>query len=107
MTQAHGAAASAARSGSDLKADAKAIRALAPYLWPKDEPGMRARVVVAIVFLVIAKIATVYIPYVYKLAVDALTNPELAAIVVPVGLLVLYGVVRVASSGFNRSEERR
>ena len=101
MTQAHGAATSGARSGSDLKADAKAIRALAPYLWPKDEPGMRGRVIVAIVFLVIAKIATVYIPYVYKLAVDALTNPELAAIVVPVGLLVLYGVVRVASSGFN------
>ncbi|RKQ73835.1 ABCB family ABC transporter ATP-binding protein/permease [Oceanibaculum indicum] len=101
MTQAHGAAASAARSGSDLKADAKAIRALAPYLWPKDEPGMRARVIVAIVFLIIAKIATVYIPYVYKLAVDALTNPDLAAIAVPVGLLVLYGVVRVASSGFN------
>jgi len=101
MTQAHGAATNTARSGSDLKADAKAIRALAPYLWPKDEPGMRGRVIVAIIFLVIAKIATVYIPYVYKLAVDALTNPELAAIVVPVGLLVLYGVVRVASSGFN------
>ena len=32
MTQAHGAAASTTRSGSDLKADAKAIRALAPYL---------------------------------------------------------------------------
>ncbi|MEQ8295812.1 MAG: ABC transporter ATP-binding protein/permease [Nitratireductor sp.] len=101
MTQAHGAATNTARSGSDLKADAKAIRALAPYLWPKDEPGMRGRVIVAIIFLVIAKIATVYIPYVYKLAVDALTNPELAAIVVPVGLLVLYGVVRIASSGFN------
>ncbi|MDM7946792.1 MAG: ABC transporter ATP-binding protein/permease [Oceanibaculum nanhaiense] len=101
MTQPHGAATNTARSGSDLKADAKAIRALAPYLWPKDEPGMRGRVIVAIVFLVIAKIATVYIPYVYKLAVDALTNPELAAIVVPVGLLVLYGVVRIASSGFN------
>ena len=101
MTQPHGAATNTARSGSDLKADAKAIRALAPYLWPKDEPGMRGRVIVAIIFLVIAKIATVYIPYVYKLAVDELTNPELAAIVVPVGLLVLYGVVRVASSGFN------
>ncbi|MFO7483037.1 ABCB family ABC transporter ATP-binding protein/permease [Oceanibaculum nanhaiense] len=101
MTQPHGAATNTARSGSDLKADAKAIRALAPYLWPKDEPGMRGRVIVAIVFLVIAKIATVYIPYVYKLAVDELTNPELAAIVVPVGLLVLYGVVRIASSGFN------
>ena len=101
MTQPHGAATNTARSGSDLKADAKAIRALAPYLWPKDEPGMRGRVIVAIIFLVIAKIATVYIPYVYKLAVDELTNPELAAIVVPVGLLVLYGVVRIASSGFN------
>ena len=101
MTQAHGAAANAARSGSDLKADAKAIRALAPYLWPAGETGMRARVVVALIFLVIAKIATVFIPYIYKLAVDALTNPDLAAIAVPVGLLLMYGVVRVASSGFN------
>ncbi|MBU0726557.1 MAG: ABC transporter ATP-binding protein/permease [Alphaproteobacteria bacterium] len=100
MTRAHGASPTT-RTGSDLKADGRAIRALLPYLWPKNQPEMRSRVVIAMVFLVIAKIATVIIPYVYKLAIDALTGPDLALIVVPVGLLVLYGVVRIASSGFN------
>jgi ATP-binding cassette subfamily B protein len=77
------------------------LRSLLPYLWPKGETELRARVVLALLCLVLAKIATIYIPLIYGRAVDAIA-PEAAgaAIVVPVGLIVAYGLVRVGSSAF-------
>ncbi|MGH7557701.1 MAG: metal ABC transporter permease, partial [Gemmatimonadota bacterium] len=81
--------------------DLRTIRQLLPYLWPKGEPELRVRVVLAMACLLAAKVATVYVPILYKRAVDILA-PETAgiAIVVPVALIVGYGVVRVASAAF-------
>lgn len=75
------------------------IRSLLPYLWPKGDPGARVRVVIAVLFLVLAKAATVYVPIVYARAVDALA-PKDHLLTVPFGLIVAYGLLRVASSGF-------
>jgi ATP-binding cassette subfamily B protein len=72
---------------------------LLPYLWPKHETGSRVRVVVATMFLVAAKVATVYVPLVYSRAVDALT-PGKAMLLIPIGLIGAYGLLRVASAGF-------
>jgi len=78
------------------------IRALLPYLWPKGEPGLRTRVVLSLLCLLIAKLATVYVPILYKRAVDALTpDPAGAALVVPLALIVAYGLVRVGSAAFS------
>jgi ATP-binding cassette subfamily B protein len=50
----------------------------------------------------VAKLATVYVPILYKRAVDALAPEAVgAAIIVPVALIVAYGVVRVASAAFS------
>jgi ATP-binding cassette subfamily B protein len=75
---------------------------LAPYLWPRDDFGLRLRVVVAMGFLVLAKVATVYVPMLYAQAVDALTPAQGAGamLAVPVALIVGYGLLRVASSAF-------
>ena len=82
--------------------DIATIRALLPYLWPKGEPGLRARVVLSLLCLLIAKLATVYVPILYKRAVDALTpDPAGAVLVVPLALIVAYGGVRVASAAFS------
>src|SRR5215469_7631810 len=48
--------------------------ALMPYLWPKGHPELRLRVVVAIVFLVLATAATSFSPLFFGYAVDALTT---------------------------------
>ena len=77
------------------------IGTLLPYLWPKDSPGLRRRVVAAIAFLVAAKGINVAVPIVYKHVVDALaadTFTELA--VVPVFLIVAYGVARTLAQAF-------
>ena len=77
------------------------IRSLLPYLWPKGAPGLRARVVLSLLCLLVAKVATVYVPILYKRAVDALAPEDAAAaVVVPVALIVAYGIVRVAGSAF-------
>src|SRR5215469_3461385 len=50
--------------------------ALMPYLWPKGHPELRLRVIVAIVFLVLATAATSYSPLFFGYAVDALTTSK-------------------------------
>ena len=75
------------------RADIRALRSLLPYLWPVDL-GLRLRVVGAMLFLVLAKGINVWVPVLYKHAVDALSAKD-AAIVVPVGLLLAYGGARV------------
>ena len=84
------------------RGDLATIRALLPYLWPKGESGLRARVVLSLLCLLVAKLATVYVPILYKRAVDALTpDPAGAALVVPLALIVAYGLVRVGSAAFS------
>ncbi|MGD9536550.1 MAG: ABC transporter ATP-binding protein/permease [Alphaproteobacteria bacterium] len=78
----------------------KTIGTLLPYLWPKGNTELRARVVIALGLLVLAKIANVYVPILYKGLVDALSGEAQAALVIPIGLLIGYGVLRVASIAF-------
>jgi ATP-binding cassette, subfamily B, heavy metal transporter len=74
---------------------------LLPYLWPRNDPWARVRVVTATLFLILAKGATVYVPIIYGRAVDALAPKGHGAIlVVPAALIVAYGGLRIASQGF-------
>jgi len=78
------------------------VMSLLPYLWPAANTGARIRVITALVFMVLAKAATVYVPVVYGRIVDALApkEPTTAAFVVPVALIVAYGAARVGGAGF-------
>ena len=80
--------------------DLQTLRTLLPYLWPRGKPRLRARVVVAILLLVAAKATNVTVPVFYKYAVDALTTEAATLIVVPVALLVAYGLTRVMAQVF-------
>jgi ABC-type transport system involved in Fe-S cluster assembly fused permease/ATPase subunit len=88
------------RQKGRLKDELRALRGLAPYLWPREAPGLRWRVVLAVGFLLAGKLVNIYVPMLYKLAVDALT-PGKVAIAVPVGVILAYGLARVTSQGFN------
>jgi ABC-type transport system involved in Fe-S cluster assembly fused permease/ATPase subunit len=80
--------------------DLKTIRTLLPYLWPQNATEMRVRVVIALIFLAAAKGITVAIPIIYKYAVDTISSPVDAVIIVPVALLIGYGVARVLAQAF-------
>jgi ATP-binding cassette subfamily B protein len=73
---------------------------LLPYLWPVGNPGARVRVVIAMVFMILSKVATVYVPIVYGRIIDTMTPKDLTAFVVPVALILAYGAIRVGSAGF-------
>ena len=54
----------------------------------------------ALAFLLAGKLVNIFVPLLYKHAVDALA-PSNAAIAVPVALIIAYGLARVMSQGFN------
>ena len=70
------------------------IRALLPYLWE-----FKGRVIVALSFLVVAKLANVAVPLVMKEIVDGLSGKQAAA-VLPLSLLIVYGVLRASNTLF-------
>jgi ATP-binding cassette subfamily B protein len=83
------------------RGDLRTLATLFPYLWPKGQQEMRLRVLAAVAFLVAAKIATVGTPMLYKYVIDALgANRTGSMIVVPVSLIVAYGLARMLAQGF-------
>jgi len=82
------------------------VKSLLPYLWIKDRLDLKGRVVLALAFLVLAKLIGVYIPFLFKDAVDVLAGestvvgPKTIAVAVPVGLILGYGVARVLALVF-------
>ena len=101
-------AAAAMRGGGEGAVEAKpldqvkALRSLGPYLWPKGEAGLRARVVAALALVCAAKLFGVAAPLMLKRAVDVLTpHGHNALIAAPLGLVAAYGVARIASQVSN------
>ena len=85
------------------RSDAATLQRLLPYLWQ-----YKGRVLAAIAFMVGAKLANVGVPVLLKRLVDAMTLPaggSAALLVVPVGLLLAYGALRLTNSVFNELRE--
>ena len=106
MRMRHSAAAS---SDGNEKAQAVdplyVLRSLLPFAWPKDRFDLRAKVVIAFVALIAAKLITVSVPFAYKAAVNALdelygSSEVVTLTLVPVMLIVAYGVGRIMMIAF-------
>jgi ATP-binding cassette, subfamily B, heavy metal transporter len=78
-----------------VTSDLGVVRKLLPYLWE-----YRARVVLALLFLVVAKLANIGVPLLMKGIVDGLSGPA-SMLAVPVALLAAYGLLRLSSTLFN------
>ena len=88
----HSGASSAARERTGR--EWRVVPMLLPYLWE-----FKWRVAVALVFLVTAKLANVGVPLVLKGIVDGL-DPSQAIVVLPLALLVAYGLLRLSTTLF-------
>jgi ATP-binding cassette subfamily B protein len=77
------------------------LRTLFPYLWPPGETGLKTRVIAALLCLFAAKVATVYVPLLYKHAIDELGQGAPGSVTVPLGLILAYGTARVLSLLFS------
>ena len=89
------------------RGDMETLKSLLPYLWPGARPDLRARVVVSMAFLMVAKGITVAVPVVLKYAVDALNAPlpdqhalAVGLAAVPLALLLAYGLARIGALAF-------
>ncbi len=86
------------RSATGLRWNA--AKALIPYIWPPNQWEMRLRVVLAMVCLVIGKVAGIYVPIVYKHLIDGFGAGFDPLLALPVALIVGYGLVQLASLAF-------
>src|ERR1700719_3202399 len=51
-----------------------------PYIWPGDRADLKMRVVWSVVLLLVAKVATLAVPFTFKWAIDALTGADTAPV---------------------------
>ncbi|MDA7424762.1 ABCB family ABC transporter ATP-binding protein/permease [Thalassococcus lentus] len=80
----------------------RTIRRVGPYLWPDDKPWVKQRVVIALSFLILAKLIAVFTPILYKRAVDSLSGDVPDLMLGAVGLTIAYGVARLMTVGFQQ-----
>lgn len=79
-----------------------------PYLWPENQPQLRARVVISLIMLVVAKMITLATPLFFSGAVDALAPDDATAsagfliALGPVALVIGFGLARIGQVGFNQ-----
>jgi len=85
--------------------DIRILARVLPDLWPDGRPDLRLRVVAALVFLVLAKGATLAVPFVYREAVDVLAPETAAVVVAPILLVVAYGMVRLAGTVLQQARD--
>ena len=88
---------------SKQRSDRETVKRLLPYLWT-----YKWRVLTALTFMVGAKLANVSVPLLLKDLIDAMSfkpNDPQAVLVVPVAMLVTYGVLRLSVSAFTELRE--
>ncbi len=81
------------------------IQTLLPFLWPKNELGVKTRVLTALLCLGISKLATVLVPVFYKEAVDLISADQDFLFSSLIWILVAYGTVRIAQQAFAELRE--
>ena len=89
---------------SDQRQDAESwatLKRFLPYLWPKDNPGLRKRIAFALVLVLLAKGTVLALPFAYKNAVDAMSTPANEAAMVAMALVLAYGLGRFAGTAFD------
>ncbi|WP_020593174.1 ABCB family ABC transporter ATP-binding protein/permease [Kiloniella laminariae] len=81
------------------------LKTLLPYFWPADRFDLKVRIIICFGLLILAKLTNVSVPYILRGAVDALSIKESGLLVVPLGLLIAYGLARVSAIAFDNIRE--
>jgi len=70
------------------------LRRFLPYLWPKDAPTLRARVVIAMVLVLAAKTTLLLMPFAYKAAIDHMAPGFEPGVMLAIALVAAYAGAR-------------
>ena len=90
-------------AAAERKSGIRTVLRVVPYLWPKDRFDFRVKVISALVLLVLAKAVINFAPFLYREAVNALTETGNSPFLLgAVGMTVAYGSARILSRGFEQ-----
>jgi ATP-binding cassette subfamily B protein len=101
---------SSERDGSLLST----VIGLWPYIWPSNRRDLKLRVVIAMVLLLFAKLATIAVPFTFKWATDALAGqgnaPDASSwlawvLLAPILMTVVYGGMRITMAVFTQARD--
>src|SRR5512145_1668963 len=99
-SQAHAPATEAAATSPEKATLAGTLLHLWPYIWPSDRADLKMRVVWSMVLLLIAKFATLSVPFTFKWAIDALTGANTAPVEASNWMLWLIASPLLMTSGY-------
>jgi ATP-binding cassette subfamily B protein len=74
----------------------RSLGAIMPFLWE-----YRGRALLALVFLILAKLSLIGVPLILKEIIELFEQGETQLLALPVGLIVGYGLLRLSSALFN------
>ena len=77
------------------------LKRFLPYLWPRDNPGLRWRIAVAVLLILAAKAVTLVLPFFYKLAVDAMSGTVGEAAQIAMAFVLAYAAGRFSGVLFD------
>jgi ATP-binding cassette subfamily B protein len=78
------------------------LRRFLPYLWPAGEPGLRLRIVAAMLLVLVSKLVQVFgAAYTLKFAVDRMASGDRSLATLVVLLVVAYAASRFATTLFD------
>jgi ATP-binding cassette subfamily B protein len=89
---------------SDTPKDAESwstLKRFLPYLWPKHNPALKRRIVIALALVLVTKAIVLSLPFAYKYAVDTMTTPSNEATMAALALVLAYGLGRFAGTAFD------
>nr|WP_199899552.1 ABC transporter transmembrane domain-containing protein [Sneathiella glossodoripedis] len=90
-------------SQSDKRNHLSTAFTLLTYIWAKDRPDLKRRIILAVGCLLAAEISLIYSPYILKFLVDHLTSNTSSLqswAIVPVALALAYGAARLFQQVF-------
>jgi ATP-binding cassette, subfamily B, heavy metal transporter len=79
---------------TDTKPDFAVMRRFLPYLWPKDQAGLRVRIVFALLLVVISKLIQLSMAWVYGRAIDRMVPGMEGGVAIAIALVVAYAGAR-------------
>ena len=86
----------------------KTISLLFPYLWPAKRKDLRLRVVIAVICMILAKVASVFTPLILGRSVDSLNDLSDGInllMIIPIMLIISYGIARIAAFMFGEMRD--
>ncbi len=91
------------------------LRALWPYIWPAERRDLQMRVILSLLLLFAAKLATIAVPYTFKWATDALTGEGTAPFAAsswvawlfaaPIAMTIAYGGMRILMAALTQMRD--